>query len=235
MRKFFSVVLMLLVLASLTTSTVFAQDPDNGKVLWEEQVWQCQRCHGPAGEGNFARPLSNSTLTAQEWIAQVRMPRQFMPHFSEAQVSDEQLIDIHAYITSQPAPADFTPTMVDLPADAPEGQRLVVQKRCVACHDTTGPLRNFVDRGEAPTTDAVIAQLRSPKQFMPSFSPDQVSDAEAGLIADFLAEQFAAQAPPSNLPQSGGSDPTTLPLTLSLIGGTLVLAGLALRQLNRRA
>ena len=39
------------VVGSLTTSVAFAQDPDNGKVLWEEQVFQCSKCHGMAGEG----------------------------------------------------------------------------------------------------------------------------------------------------------------------------------------
>lgn len=227
-RKFFIVIAALFVLFGLTTSVALAQDPDNGKVIWEEQVWQCQRCHGEMGQGKWGRPLSNSELTAQEWIAQVRNPRRFMPHFSEDQVTDEQIIDIHAYVTSLPDPGDFTRAEANLPADAPEGQMLIAQKNCIACHGETGPVDRFVERGEVPTADAVIAQLRNPKQFMPSFSEDQVSDAEAALIADFLAQQVASQTPPEALPQSGSQLPN-YPLILLLSGVGLLLVGLAFR------
>jgi len=129
MRKLFSLVTGVLVLTALTTSVAFAQDPDNGKVLWEEEVWQCSACHGPAGEGMWAGPRAGDESTAQEWIDQVRNPRRNMPGFSADQVSDEQIIDMHAYITSLPAVEDFTPADAGLPADAPEGQMLIVEKR----------------------------------------------------------------------------------------------------------
>jgi mono/diheme cytochrome c family protein len=227
LRKLFILMVASLVLVGLSSSVAFAQDPDNGKVLWEEQVFQCMRCHGEAGEGVWGPPLAGTEATVQEFIAQVRTPRRFMPTFSEAQVSDEQLTDMHAYLTSLTKPADFTPADAGLPPDAPEGQQLIVQKRCIACHSETGPVRNFTDRGEVPTADAVIAQLRTPKQFMPSFSPDQVSDAEATIIAEFLISQVS----PSTLPQSGGVDSTAWSIALLLIGGGLLfLAGLLLRR-----
>lgn len=235
-RKFSILVLISLVIMALSTSVAFAQDPANGKVVWEEQVWQCSRCHGAMGEGMWARPLSNSTLTAQEWITQVRTPRRFMPSFSEEQVSDQQIMDIHAYITSLPAPTgDFTRAEANLPADAPEGQQLIAQKNCIACHSETGPIQGFVERGEMPTAEAVIKQLRTPFQNMPSFSPDQVSDAEAAAIADFLASEFAAQAAPAALPQSGQAGPSNVPVVLLLAGGGLVLIGLVLRRFLARA
>lgn len=227
-------VLMALVLIGLTTSVAYAQDPANGQTIWEEQVWQCSMCHGAMGEGMWGRPLSNSNLTAQEWIDQVRNPRQNMPAFSEAQVTDEQIIDIHAYVTSLPEPADFTRADPGLPADAPEGQVLIAQKNCIACHTETGPINRFINRGERPTVEAVIAQLRSPQERMPMFSEDQVSDAEAALIADFLAQQFDSQAgdetgdeaeAPATLPQSGGTP--TSPLVWLALGTGLLLIGLA--------
>lgn len=243
--KFFVITFMLAVGFGLSTSAALAQDPDTGKVVWEEEIWQCQRCHGAMGEGMWGRPLSNSELTAEEWIAQVRMPRRFMPHFSEAQVTDQQIIDIHAYITSLPAPSgDFMRAEANLPADAPEGQMLIAQKNCIACHSETGPIDPFVERGEVPTAEAVVAQLRSPKNFMPSFTEDQVSDDEAAIIADFLAEEFAAQAAstdtsqdatdtgdqaePATLPQSGGEQPN-YPLIFMAGGLSLLLVGLTIR------
>lgn len=240
--RFSTLILATLLLLGLTTTAALAappnQDPNNGQIAWEEQVFQCQRCHGPMGEGSYARPLSNSTLTAQEWISQVRSPRRFMPHFSEAQVSDQQIIDMHAYITALPDPAgDFAPKAAAIPADAPEGQRLMAEKRCVACHTDvveTGQgmiINGFIERGITPTADVVIKQLRTPFRFMPAFSEDQVSDAEAALIADYLAAQVANQAPPANLPQSGSAAPTLWVAGLLLAGSVLLGAGLFLRRL----
>lgn len=249
-RKLFVVIAALVVMVSLTTSAAFAQDPDNGKVAWEEQVWQCQQCHGANGEGLWVRPLSNSESTAQEWIEQVRNPRRFMPAFSEAQVTDEQIIDMHAYVTSLPEPAaDFAPQ--DAGTFASDGQNLMAQKRCIACHTDevqTGQGRritDFVEQGIVPTADIVIAQLRTPRNFMPSFSEDQVSDEEAALIADYLAEQVSSQLPagdvapapseetseaaPEALPQSGADQPAQTPLVLLLSGVGVFMLGLLFR------
>lgn len=229
-RRLITLILALLVLTSLTTSLAFAQDPDNGKVLWEERT-ACQRCHGPAGEGLWAAPLAGSEKTAQEWVEQVRNPRRNMPHFSVDQVSDEMVVDMHAYLTTLTKPTDFTPADAGLPADAPAGQQLIVEKRCVACHSTTGPVNRFIERGEVPTTMAVINQLRSPAMFMPSFSPDQVSDEEAAQIADFLAAQASTQTAPAALPQSGGANPLAWPVVWLFVGAGLLLAGFVLRRL----
>ena len=38
-RRIFVMLLTLFVFSGLTTTVAFAQDPDNGKVLWEEQIW----------------------------------------------------------------------------------------------------------------------------------------------------------------------------------------------------
>ncbi|MDX1520692.1 MAG: c-type cytochrome [Anaerolineae bacterium] len=224
--------LVAVLLLALSVSSAFAQDPDAGQAAWEGEVWQCSACHGGEGEGLFGRPLSNSTLSADEWIDQVRNPRNFMPRFSADQVTDQQITDIHAYITSLPAPADFTRMSVELPPDAPEGQQLIVQNNCVACHGETGPIERFIDRGETPTAERVIAQLRTPFSLMPSFSEDQVSDADAALIAEFMAAQIAEQAPPEALPQAGeaSSTPTTL-LLLFGSGLLLVLGGLVARRM----
>jgi mono/diheme cytochrome c family protein len=233
MHRLFVLIPAILVVFSLTTPVALAQDPANGKTTWEQQVWQCSMCHGPAGEGVYARPLANSTLTEDEWIAQVRTPRRFMPHFSEAQVSDQQIRDMHAYITALPDPTgDFQRKDPGIATTHP-GQELMIQKNCVACHEdvvSTGQgriIEGFVQRGVTPTADVVIKQLRTPFENMPSFSEAQVSDAEAAQIADYLAAQVS-QAPPSSLPQSGGDTSTMLPLALLLLGGSLALTGFIL-------
>jgi len=229
-RKLFVVVLTLGVLMTLATSVAFAQDPANGKVLWEETVSQCAACHGTQGEGVWGKPLAGDTeITAEAWIAQVRNPRNRMPSFSETQITDAQITDMQAYISSLPVPAEFGFKDAGLGDDAPAGQVLLVEKRCVACHGTTGPLRGFQSRNETPTAEAVIAQLRNPRNRMPSFSETQVSDEEAGQIAEFMASQLAPQA----LPVSGSSETpaSTIFMALPILFGLALLAtGLVLRR-----
>ncbi len=236
--RIFTSVLVIGLLIVVTTATVSAQDPTNGKLLWEEQTG-CQRCHGPEAQGLWAGPLAGSTKTAQEWIEQVRTPRRNMPSFSAEQVSDQMVIDLHAYVSSLAPVSGFTPNDAGLPADAPQGQLLIVEKRCVACHTTTGPINGFIQRGEMPTAEVVLAQLRTPRNNMPMYSPDQVSDAEATLIADFLAQEVAAQqaasSPPPALPQSGGAPTVSWSLIWLLIGGGMTLIGVALRRLVLRS
>lgn len=223
-------ILTLTVLTGLSISLALAappaQDPENGMVLWEQNL--CKNCHGETGEGVWAAPLAGSDKTAEEWISQVRSPRNRMPHFSPEKITDETIIDMHAYLTSLAKPESFTPADAGLPTDAPAGQQLVVEKRCIACHGATGPVQPFESRGETPTAEAVITQLRTPKNNMPMFSVEQVSDEEAALIADFVASQVS----PAELPVSGSSTPSLPLVILPLLGGVLLLAGLALRMLK---
>jgi mono/diheme cytochrome c family protein len=148
-RRFSTSLLVLLALLAMTASFALAappaQDPENGKVIWEEQAL-CKNCHGDAGEGKWAGPLAGSDKTAEEFISQVRSPRSRMPTFSEEKVSDEMITDIHAYLTTLTRPEGFAPADAGLPADAPAGQQLLVDKRCVACHGTTGPIQRFEAR-----------------------------------------------------------------------------------------
>jgi mono/diheme cytochrome c family protein len=233
LRKHFIVVLTVLVLLVPATSVAYAQDPDAGKATFE-QLWQCQNCHGPDGKGLYGRPLAGSEKTAQEWINQVRNPARGMPAFSAEQVTDQQITDLQAYFAAQAKPADFAPKLP--PESADPGQNLMLQKRCVACHTSeaeTGQgqlIDGFVQRGVTPTAEVVLKQLRTPFKNMPSFRPDQVSDADAALIADFLAAQVAVAAPPAALPQSGGDSPAQWPLVLLAAGSVLAAAGYGLRR-----
>jgi mono/diheme cytochrome c family protein len=167
-----------------------------------------------------------------------------MPTFSEEQISDEAITNIHAYLTALPEPADFTPATAELPADAHPGQTLIVEKKCVACHTETGPIGGFVNRGEAPTVEYVLNQVRNPRQNMPSFSEGQVSDEEVAQIVEFLNVEFAEQASaapaeeaapaegaapaqegPATLPTSGGDVSTSLPVLLLTLGAGLLIVG----------
>jgi mono/diheme cytochrome c family protein/glyoxylase-like metal-dependent hydrolase (beta-lactamase superfamily II) len=170
------------------------------------------------GEGGWAKPLAgDDELTAEEWIEQVRDSGGRMPSFSEDQVSDDIIRDMHAYLTSLTAPAQVERPEVELPENAHPGQELIVEKRCVACHGPTGPVQSFNRRAEEPTAEAVIAQLRTPRERMPMFSEGQVSDEEAAAIAEFLVSQYvpALQEVPAPLEKA-----------MTAIGGAEALQGL---------
>ena len=255
MQKLFKVLAILAVITTLfllTTAIALAQDPDNGKVVWEDDVKQCQACHGPMGEGKVAGPLAGNSKDASAWVEQVRNPRNMMPHFSTEQISDEQIMDAHAYLTSLAKPDSFSPTTFDLPDDAPPGQVLIVEKRCAACHGITGPVNGFIQRGETPTVERIVNQLRTPFRSMPAYSESQVSEEEAALITDFLVSQMPAEEmasdemmteetssdemasdemtesseemAPETLPQSGGNNIWLMIILIS--GGALATLGL---------
>ena len=91
-----------------------------------------------------------------------------------------------------------------LPAqqDAPDGAQLFITKGCLGCHGASA--RGGVGPTLAATTlslDAFIHQLRRPRQLMPPFPTDVVSDAEAAAIRSYV--QSAPPPPPriiANLP-----------------------------------
>jgi mono/diheme cytochrome c family protein len=154
-----------------------------------------------------------------------------MGQFTPEKISDATIIDMQAYLTSLAAPASFAMATADLPDDALPGQKLVESKKCIACHTATGPMRGFLAREETPTAAAVIAQLRTPKQHMPMYSAEVISDEEAGLVAAFLVSQM----PPTTMPTTGGAGLSSLVLTLLLCGAALTLIGLAFRASRTRS
>jgi mono/diheme cytochrome c family protein len=222
-RKVWFATAIALVLLGLLSGAVFAQT--TGDAARGQEVWQqvnCKSCHGATGEGAFAGPRAGDGKTVEEWIDQVRTPRANMPTFSETQISDQAIADMHAYMQTLTAPASFTPKQFPFPADAHAGLTLMAQKRCVACHGDGKQLvqARFVSQGREVTSEAVVKQLRTPAQFMPMFSTTQVSDEQAGQIADYL--KSLTTAAPTTLPKSGSES--------SVIGWSIVmlLSGLAM-------
>ncbi|RMF05797.1 MAG: cytochrome c [Chloroflexi bacterium] len=230
-EKLFVLTIGALIFAGFSPSLAHAQNPDNGKLVWEEQS-NCKNCHGDMGQGKWSGPLVGSEKTADEWIEQVRTPKRAMPAFSAEQISDDQIRDVFAYMATLPPPPEdfeFMPMDPGLAADAHPGQVLLAQKRCAACHSTDGPIKGFIKRAEMPTVEGVIKQVRTPFKYMPAFNAEQVSDEELAQIADFVTQQVSAQMAPATLPTSGGTPPNPWPLALMLAGVAAVAGGFALR------
>ncbi|MBP7687907.1 MAG: cytochrome c [Thermoflexales bacterium] len=236
LRKAWYAVAVIMIMLGMVTSVAVADvgDAARGKALWEAKL--CKNCHGANGEGSFAGPRASDGKSADDWLKQVRTPRANMPAFNDVQVSNQEVADMWTYLQTLPKPTGFTPTQFPLSANASEGEKLVAQKRCVACHgDFSGTLKfRFVAKGRT-TVDAatVIKQLRTPAQNMPVFSASQVTEEQAAQIAAYLQTRLDAvsaagttAAAPSTLPVSGGSQSASpLPWVLVVVGVLMLGAG----------
>jgi cytochrome c551/c552 len=101
------------------------------------------------------------------------------------------------------------------------GKVLFNQKRCVACHgsDPSGFIKaRFTDKGRTVAVADVLKQLRTPFQKMPMFSITQVSDEQAGQIADYYRSLQPAVVPAPAAAAAPAPAPATLqvqrPITL---------------------
>ncbi|MEE9201854.1 MAG: cytochrome c [Dehalococcoidia bacterium] len=69
---------------------------------------QCNRCHGDTAQGGtfpgrddvIVPKIGANARTFEDFTKQIRTPKQYMPPVNESKVSDSQLRDIYAWITS---------------------------------------------------------------------------------------------------------------------------------------
>jgi mono/diheme cytochrome c family protein len=94
----------------LSASGALAQDTQRGNELF--QVKGCWTCHGTAGQGGRGPKIAPGPLPYEALEAYVRMPALEMPPFGPTLVSDAELRDIYAYLSSIPEPPDPSDTIV---------------------------------------------------------------------------------------------------------------------------
>jgi mono/diheme cytochrome c family protein len=96
---------LLLVAASIlffAAGELKAQDVENGKRLFlRNGCWECHNYNGSGGRQGVR--LAQIKLTAQGFVNYVRKPRQMTP-YSPKIMSDQELLDVYAYIKSFPEP-----------------------------------------------------------------------------------------------------------------------------------
>jgi mono/diheme cytochrome c family protein len=106
---------LLLVLAFvLVAGSLYAQNVENGKMLFVRNgCWQCHNYNGSGGRQGVR--LAQIKLTAQGFVNYVRKPRQ-MPPYSPKIMTDQELLDVYAYIKSfpEPPPLSSVPILNDL-------------------------------------------------------------------------------------------------------------------------
>jgi mono/diheme cytochrome c family protein len=96
----------------MAATSVFAQDkPPEGSAERGKQSftkYMCYTCHGTVGQGadrGTGPKIAPGPLPYPAFALQVRTPRLDMPAYRKEFVSDQELTDIYAYLTSvKPGP-----------------------------------------------------------------------------------------------------------------------------------
>ncbi len=92
---------------------VQAQDAPTGNTAKGKQLYLadgCSSCHGTVGQGGGGRTgglrLARMGIPFRAFLNQVRHPRNEMPPYVAAVLSDQDVSDIYAFIASLPPPPD---------------------------------------------------------------------------------------------------------------------------------
>jgi ubiquinol-cytochrome c reductase cytochrome c subunit len=72
------------------------------------QKYGCYTCHGILGQGTLrdGPHLNAAAIGFPAVLAQLRNPRYEMPAYTEAQISDQGVADVYAYLTTLPKAPD---------------------------------------------------------------------------------------------------------------------------------
>jgi len=124
-----ALILVLLVAQSLWGADALAQVPGNGERLFIQKG--CLGCHGVSGRGGAGPDLAGTPLSPEEFLKQLRAPRELMPRFPPAALSDSEAREIYAFLRSAP------PSPPRLSARPPDGVQTAAS--CVQCHERHNP------------------------------------------------------------------------------------------------
>jgi mono/diheme cytochrome c family protein len=104
-----------LALAALAAGVVlghgpaFAADAAKGKAAFMK--YGCWQCHGTEGQGSAitsqGKVLAPDPMPLETFVAFVRSTDRGMPPYSEKVLPNDDLADMHAYLSSIPKPKDY--------------------------------------------------------------------------------------------------------------------------------
>jgi len=196
-----------------------------GKIVWEQKM--CSFCHGHEGQGAFGPDLAGRKLTLAQFTRAVRQPWGIMPKFGDQQISDQNLADLHAFLSSEPPPAEFANWhWAPPPPGSPLGQRLQIVMGCGQCHEPELGVPRRSMGGMAKDVDfAYFAKLtyqhsdKYPRTSMGDFSPDRLSEPLLREIYKFIQDlglRVPISSSMSAAPREGNN--TTYTVTVSNTG-----------------
>ena len=86
-----------------------AADAAKGKAAF--MTYGCWQCHGTEGQGSaitsLGKVLAPDPMPLETFVAFVRSTNRAMPPYSEKILPNEDLADMHAYLSSIPKPKDY--------------------------------------------------------------------------------------------------------------------------------
>jgi len=104
--KIFGCIFALFFPVAFAQSNAPAGDAENGKRLFMRNG--CYECHGTVGQGAGANPiapkLAPKPIALAAMIAYIRKPSGGMPPYTSKVMSDADVADVHAYLTTIPEP-----------------------------------------------------------------------------------------------------------------------------------
>jgi mono/diheme cytochrome c family protein len=183
-----------------TTSTPAktADHPANGKIGYGKRIFAaqgCETCHGAAGQGGsqtgtgIGGPrLSPPTQSLSTFVTLVREPGGQMPAYSSSKVSDTDLADVYAFLTSIAKEGQRDPNL-SRAGNVQNGKKTYTSYGCYECHgnhaqgsSATGPRLTPLPVAR----EAFIDYIRHPAGQMPPYTSNVVSDSELADIYAFL-------------------------------------------------
>lgn len=109
MSRRMSLVLAAVAACVLAAGPTEAADAANGKAAFMK--FGCWQCHGTEGQGSAitsaGKVLAPDPLPLEGFVAFVRSTNRAMPPYSEKVLSNEDLADMHAYLSSIPKGKDY--------------------------------------------------------------------------------------------------------------------------------
>jgi mono/diheme cytochrome c family protein len=94
----------------LGNGAALAASAEKGKAAYMK--YGCWQCHGTQGQGSVAtsngKVLAPNPLPYESFLAFVRSTNGTMPSYSEQVLPNDDLADIHVYLSSIPKPNDHT-------------------------------------------------------------------------------------------------------------------------------
>jgi mono/diheme cytochrome c family protein len=210
MKKLLFALLML----PLSQGVAHAQamgDAAAGKTLWATDL-RCADCHGGVAEGAFGPDLAGRGLNVAQVKQAIRKPWGIMPAFAESQLSDQEIANLTAYFASLPKVAQPGPWKAELPANAPTGQRILVNVGCAQCHGNylNGPRDDFgavnpdmewFKKMVYSHSSEMLPHARSlggngpTRVRMGNFNPERVTEAQLQEIYNWVKNDIGYRAP----------------------------------------
>ena len=104
-----------LALAALAAGVVLGHGPalaaDAAKGKAAYMTFGCWQCHGTEGQGSaitsLGKVLAPDPMPLETFVAFVRSSDRAMPPYSEKVLSNADLADMHAYLSTIPKPKDY--------------------------------------------------------------------------------------------------------------------------------